>query len=68
MMSRLPWTMASFMLWVTIMVVSSFSATIRSESSSTLAAVLGSRAAVCSSSSSSLGRFREAISSVSAWR
>ncbi len=68
MISRFPWAMASFILWVTIMVVRWFSATIRSDSSSTLAAVLGSNAAVCSSSSSSLGLRRDAISSVSACR
>ena len=66
MMRRLPCAMASFMLCVIISVVSRFSCTIWSESASTLAAVLGSSAAVCSSSSSSFGCLSEAISSVSA--
>ena len=40
MMSRLPWAMASFMLWVTIMVVRWFSSTIRSLRAKTAAKVL----------------------------
>ena len=56
------------MLCVIISVVSWPSRTMRSVSSMTLAAVFGSSAAVCSSSSSSLGRLSVAISSVRAWR
>ena len=48
-------------------VVRLFSVTILSVISRTLAAVLGSRAAVCSSRSG-LGLFMEAISKVTAWR
>ncbi len=60
--------MASRMLCITIRVVS-FSCPINfSVKASTLAAVLGSRAAVCSSKSKSFGRFRIAISSVTACR
>ena len=58
--------MASFMLWVIIMVVRWFSSTILAERVSTFRAVLGSRAAVCSSSSRSLGLFIVAIRRVSA--
>ena len=68
MIRRLPYLMASFMLWVIIRVVRWFSSTIFSERVSTLAAVLGSRAAVCSSSNRSFGFFSVAISSVTAWR
>ena len=58
--------MASRILWVIIMVVRWFFSTIRWVASSTLAAVLGSSAAVCSSRSSSFGCCKVAISSVSA--
>ena len=58
--------MASFMLWVTIMVIRWFSSTICRESWSTFEAVRGSSAAVCSSSNSSLGFFSVAISRVNA--
>ena len=60
--------MASRMLWVTIMVVRLPSLMIRSLRSSTFLAVLGSSAAVCSSSSKSFGWRRVAISRVSACR
>ena len=66
MMRRLPYLMASFILWVIIMVVRWFSSTILAERVSTLSAVLGSNAAVCSSSSRSLGLFMVAIRRVSA--
>ena len=56
------------MLCVTIRHVRFDSLTILSVSSVTFSAVAGSRAAVCSSSSRSLGGFTVAISSVSAWR
>ena len=56
--------MASFILWVTISAVSLFFSTILSEISSTFAAVLGSRAAVCSSKSRRSGFWKAAISSV----
>ena len=48
------------------MVVRPLSAAMRSDSSRTLAAVSGSRAAECSSRSRSFGFLREAIRSVSA--
>ena len=57
---------ASFMLWVTIMVIRLFSLMIWSERVSTFSAVLGSRAAVCSSSIRSLGLFRVAMRRVRA--
>ena len=56
------------MLCVTMSVVRWFSSTISSVRLSTLEAVLGSRAAVCSSSSSRRGLVSVAISRVSAWR
>ena len=65
---RLPKVRASCMLWVIIRQVMWFSATIFLVRSSTFSAVAGSKAAVCSSSSSSLGVTRVAISRVSAWR
>mgnify|MGYP006983795903 CR=1 FL=1 len=68
MIRRFPYWIASFMLWVTIRAVSSRSFMISSVSSSTFLAVLGSRAAVCSSRRRSLGFSRVAIRSVSAWR
>ena len=67
-MVRLPSSSAERMLWVIIMHVMLFSATMLLVSSSTFSAVEGSSAAVCSSSKSSLGVTRVAISSVSAWR
>ena len=60
--------MASFMLWVIMSAVRPFSSTILSDSSRTFAAVAGSSAAVCSSSSSSFGFCSDAIRSVSACR
>ena len=60
--------MASFMLCVIISVVRRFSCTSWAESASTLAAVFGSSAAVCSSNKSSFGFCSVAIKSVSAWR
>ena len=56
------------MKWVIIMVVRWFSSTMRAERVSTFRAVLGSSAAVCSSSSRSFGLFMVAISRVSACR
>ncbi len=56
MMVRSPMRRACSRLWVTMSVVSRYSATIRFVSSSTCWAVLGSSAAVCSSSSRSDGR------------
>jgi putative ABC transport system permease protein len=61
---RLPCFIASRILWVTIKVVSLPSCIIISLSSSTLAAVLGSRAAVCSSNNKSFGLLSVAIKSV----
>ena len=66
MISRLPWVMASFILWVIIRVVRWSLFIIYSVVSKTFAAVFGSRAAVCSSKSKSLGFWRVAMSRVSA--
>ena len=58
--------MASFILWVIMIVVRLSFDTMRSVASSTFAAVLGSSAAVCSSNKRTFGFFSVAISSVSA--
>ncbi len=63
---RFPCTIASRMLCVTIIAVKLCSVIICSDSSRTFAAVLGSNAAVCSSSRSSFGFFKVAIKRVSA--
>ena len=65
-MVRLPRDSAEGILWVIIRQVMWFSATIFFVRASTFSAVAGSRAAVCSSRSSSLGVTSVAISSVSA--
>src|SRR5450830_1507031 len=56
------------MLWVTIMVVNLLSETILAVSSSTKAAVFGSSAAVCSSSSKMREGCSDAINRLTAWR
>ena len=56
------------MLWVTIIAVSWLPSTMRAVSCSTKAAVLGSSAAVCSSSSRMREGCRLAISRLTAWR
>ena len=65
---RLPISRAFFMLWVIIRQVMPAPSTISRVSWSTFSAVPGSRAAVCSSKSSSLGGTMVAISRVRAWR
>ena len=66
MIRRLPCAIASFMLWVIINVVRWSRFTIISVISRTLAAVFGSRAAVCSSRSRSFGFWSVAIRRVRA--
>ncbi len=68
MMRRLPRRMASVMLCVTMSVVRLSQVTISSVILSTFSAVFGSSAAVCSSSRSTFGRMRVAMSRVSACR
>ncbi|KAG1316741.1 hypothetical protein G6F63_015944 [Rhizopus arrhizus] len=65
---RSPTSSAWRMLWVTIMVVSWFSATMRAVNCSTKSAVRGSSAAVCSSSSRMRDGCKAAISRLTAWR
>lgn len=65
---RSPTSSAWRMLWVTIMVVSFFSATIRAVRCRTKSAVRGSSAAVCSSSNRMRDGCSAAISRLTAWR